>query len=234
MFIGKCYGSIAHLPGSRTGHTDKYITEGQARIATVKTRDYHDTVIVQEKLDGACVGVYMDDEYALYAITRGGRLCARSQYIHHHLFKDWIYERANRVREVLRPGERLVGEWLALAHGTRYDSSRVAAWEPFVAFDIMTGAIRLPLPEFQNRIGRLFNTPPVISYSLPCSIERARELQPTSSYGGEHVEGYVWRVERGEAENRKVDFLCKWVNNEFEPGALLPEFSGEFIWNWKP
>jgi len=230
MFTGKCYGSIGHLPGSRVGRTDKYITEGQAKIATVKARDYHDTVIVTEKLDGSCCGVYMDEEYALYAITRGGRLCAQSQYIHHHMFKDWIYERAERVRAVLRPGERLVGEWLALAHGTRYYPGHISTWEPFVAFDIMTLAKRLTYPEFQNRVGNLFNIPPLVSYGPPCPVEKARLIHPNSAYGGEHIEGFIWRVER----NDSVDFLCKWVDDAFEPGIFLPEFSGELIWNWKP
>ena len=36
------YGSIPHLPGSRLGSGDHHITEGQARILTVKTRDKHD------------------------------------------------------------------------------------------------------------------------------------------------------------------------------------------------
>jgi len=48
----KTYGHIPHLPGSRTGPGDHMCHEGQARIATVKTRDKHDTVIVTEKLDG--------------------------------------------------------------------------------------------------------------------------------------------------------------------------------------
>lgn len=44
----KNYGSIAHLPNSRMGEGDHKISDGQARIATIKTRDKHDRVIVQE------------------------------------------------------------------------------------------------------------------------------------------------------------------------------------------
>jgi hypothetical protein len=41
------------LPNSRLGEGDHCVTDGQARIATVKTRDQHDRITVQEKLDGS-------------------------------------------------------------------------------------------------------------------------------------------------------------------------------------
>ena len=47
----KNYGHIAHLPSSRMGPGDHSCELGQARIATLKARDRHDHVIVQEKLD---------------------------------------------------------------------------------------------------------------------------------------------------------------------------------------
>jgi len=235
MFEGKAYGSIAHLPGSRTGRTDKYVTPGQARIATHKARDSHDRIIVQEKLDGSCVAVYRDKEDAFYPLTRNGNLCNRSQFIHHHLFKDWCDMHLSRFKQVLEPGERLVGEWLALAHGTRYYPERVLGWEPFVAFDIMRGTRRLPYSEFAARVEEVFHTPPLVHQGGPFSIEAARKLHSESGYGGEHVEGYIWRVERNEyAKNGPyVDYLCKWVDDAFEPGILLPELSGNLVWNWE-
>jgi len=65
----KSYGSIGHLPGSRmdvnhakygTGKTvgkDFGVHPGMARIVTEKTRDKHDRIIVQEKLDGSNVSI---------------------------------------------------------------------------------------------------------------------------------------------------------------------------------
>lgn len=234
VFDGKCYGSIPHLPGSRVGRTDKYVAPGQARIATHKPRDSHDLVIVQEKLDGACVGVYRDND-AFYPLTRGGNLAVRSQFVHHHYFKLWAENRLARFQQVLQDGERLVGEWLALAHGTRYFPERVMGWEPFVAFDIMRGTRRLPYKQFVERVQGVFQIPPLVHSGGPISVERARELHPISEYGGEHVEGYVWRIERNEyAKNGPcVDFLAKWVDDAFEPGRLLPEMSGSLVWNWE-
>ena len=53
----KNYGHIAHLTGSRMGPGDHSCELSQARIATLKARDRHDHVIVQEKLDGTNLGV---------------------------------------------------------------------------------------------------------------------------------------------------------------------------------
>lgn len=54
---GKAYGSIGHLPHSRLGAGDHSVPDGQSKICCGKTRDKHDRVIVQEKLDGSCCAV---------------------------------------------------------------------------------------------------------------------------------------------------------------------------------
>ncbi|MFA5344758.1 MAG: RNA ligase family protein [Candidatus Omnitrophota bacterium] len=229
----KCYGSIGHLPGSRVGKTDHYITDGQARIATVKGRDCHDVVIVQEKLDGACVGVAKINN-ELVALTRAGNLCVRSQFPHHHTFVEWMYRHYNRFNALLDEGERVVGEWLALAHGTLYNNQQ-KGWEPFVAFDLMKGTERLVYQLFSRRVNKFFNTPPLISEGLPRTIDWVREECPESRYGGEHVEGYIWRVERNPyAKNGPyVDYLCKWVNPTYVAGKYLPEISNTLpVWNY--
>ena len=222
----KNYGHIPHLLGSRLGQHDHYITEGQTRIATVKARDCHDRIYVQEKLDGANVGVWkIDDE--LIPVTRSGNPCRKSTYLHHHYFSDWVFKHYDRFNNLLSEGERVAGEWLALAHGTRYFPGRVLGWEPFVAFDIFTPAnLRITYENFYNRVQGIFKMPPIVSYRRPCSIEFAKAIYPKSLYGGEHVEGFIWRVER----LGKVDFLCKWVDSAYSPGCLLDEL----IWNWKP
>jgi hypothetical protein len=231
---GKTYGSIAHLPNSRVGKTDRYITEGQARIATEKPRDSHDLVIIQEKLDGSCVGCYKKNG-SLHALTRSGNLCNRSAFIHHHHFEAWMWKHFARFHSVLQEGERIVGEYLGLAHGTRYYPERVLGWEPWVAFDIMVGSKRLPYAEFARRTEGVFRLPPTISIGPPQTVEWVMEACPRSLYGGEHVEGWIWRVERnGYAQGgARVDFLAKYVNPGFEAGCLLPQNSGKLVWNYE-
>jgi len=67
----KNYGSIGHLPGSRLGEGDHHMSEGQAKILTETPRDYKDLIIVQEKLDGANVGI-LRHEGNLVGLTRKG------------------------------------------------------------------------------------------------------------------------------------------------------------------
>lgn len=133
----KSYGSIPHLVGSRRGPRDYGVGDGQQRICCERARDKHDEIIVQEKLDGANVGVALKDDQIL-ALTRSGTLAHESDFAQHVLFADWVKRNEARFRAVLREGERIAGEWLALAHGTIYDLPH----EPFVAFDLMIGSER--------------------------------------------------------------------------------------------
>src|SRR5580704_2600874 len=86
----KNYGSIGHLPGSRRGPADHGVNEGQCRIATVKARDKHDHIIVQEKLDGSNVGVYRDGD-SIIPLQRVGYRAVSSPYRQHRMFHDWAW-----------------------------------------------------------------------------------------------------------------------------------------------
>lgn len=130
----KNYGSIGHLPCSRMGPGDHACHEGQQRIATEKARDKHDVIIVMEKVDGSNVGIArVGDE--IHALGRAGYLAQSSKYEQHQLFAAWVRESEEFWRDMLQPGERLVGEWLAQAHSTRY----TLPLGPFAAFDLMVG-----------------------------------------------------------------------------------------------
>ncbi len=236
----KSYGSIPHLPGSRIGIGDHKCHEGQERIATQKARDRHDLILVQEKLDGSNVGVArLNDQ--IYALTRSGYLASTSPYEQHHYFEKWVEQNKARFLAVLREGERLCGEWLMQAHGTRYNLKH----EPFVVFDLMKGSTRLVWDELSERIrAGEFVTPHLLHRGLPLSIEGALALLGVYGFHGalDPVEGAVWRVERNElirpasSERRwRVDFLVKYVRPDKVDGCYLPEVSGQPpVYNWFP
>lgn len=236
----KAYGSIPHLPGSRMGPADRSCHEGHLKIATEKKRDRHDTIIVQEKLDGSNVCVAKIDG-VLLPLTRAGYHANTSKYVQHHYFDEWVNEHYKRFDEVLQNGERMCGEWLAQAHGTIYNLRN----EPFFAFDIINGKTRMPYMEFVSRVGSNFIRPEVLSYGEPFSIENAMKKLDTYGYHGaaDPVEGAVWRVERNVLKNPgvsgervlKVDFLAKYVRPDKIDGKYLPEISGgKPVWNWQP
>jgi RNA ligase len=225
----KSYGHIGHLPGSRMGPGDHRVHDGQARIATAKTRDKHDTIIVREKLDGSNVSAARLADGAIVALGRAGYMAQTSPYEQHQLFAAWVRQNENRFG-FLNPGERLCGEWLAQAHGTIYRLTH----EPFVAFDLMRQEIRANHEEFESRVkGAGFETPHVLSIGPPVAIEAAMSMLGTHGFHGavDQVEGAVWRVER----EGEVDFLCKYVRPDKVDGCYLPELSGSgAVWNWRP
>jgi hypothetical protein len=230
----RSYGSIPHLPGSRRGPGDHGVNEGQARICCVQARDRHDLIIVQEKLDGSNVAVYRDGD-DLIPLTRAGYHAGTSPYAQHHMFADWVAEPDQRRRfsSVLESGERLCGEWLAQAHGTRYD---LANREPFVPFDLMRGQVRATHDELTAVIGTIFFLPYVLHAGGPCAVTDALYMLGTHGlYGAlDPVEGAVWRVER----KGKVDFMAKYVKPSKVDGAYLPDvpnsISAVEVWNWRP
>lgn len=216
----KNYGSIPHMKYSRMGTGDHSCSEGQERIATKESRDYKDLIIVQEKLDGSNVGIAKVNG-KIIALTRSGYLAETSPYEQHHKFTEWVALLGSTRFDNLKEGERIVGEWMYQAHGTRYNLPH----EPFVAFDLMTGHERTTFMEFTYRMARFdLITPRLIHLGQPISLKNVlKRLEPSGHGAIDSVEGAVWRVER----DGKVDFLIKYVRPDKEDGIYLPEISGK-------
>lgn len=229
----KSYGSIPHLIGSRPTPGDKGVHRGAHNICTLKTRDKHDIVIVMEKLDGSNVAVYRHHETGdLIALTRSGWPATTSRFAQHHMFAEYVRFNSVVLKNVIEPGERIVGEWLAQAHGTRYEIE----WDstPFFVFDIMREHRRLTMSAMLDRIdGTDLDTPCILHVGDALSIEEGLErLGPHGRHKAiDMAEGLVYRVER----NGEVDFLAKYVDPNKEDGCYLPEISGgNVVWNWRP
>lgn len=224
----KNYGSIPHLPGSKLGHGDFRIHEGQARILTEKARDKRDLIIVQEKLDGSNVAVANIDGQ-LVPLSRAGYTASSSKYEQHQLFAHWVRQNASRF-EFLQPGQRVVGEWLAQAHSVRYEVDDDSV---FAVFDLMVGHKRAPYERFVAAVGDALRTVPLLHVGGPLPVAEALALLGERGHYGakDPAEGLVFRCERDE----KVEFIAKFVRNEHVPGRLLPELTGaEAVWNWRP
>lgn len=224
----KNYGSIGHLPDSRIGPGDHHVHVGQGVICCTKKRDKHDVIIVTEKLDGSNCGVAKVNGEIL-ALGRAGYLAQTSKFEQHQLFAYWVRENVDRFDAALEEGQRIIGEWMAQAHGTRYKLPH----EPFVVFDIMTADERM---SWAGVIAKAtlcgFTTPRVIHQRDSISVADVLALLEPSGHGAlDSVEGAVWRVER----KGQFDFMAKYVRPDKIDGIYLPEQSGgEAIWNWRP
>lgn len=227
----KNYGSIGHLPNSRMGPTDSSVHEGQGRICTVKARDKYDVIIVTEKLDGSNVGIFRSSD-TISALGRAGHLAQSSKYEMHQLFAAWVREREQLFLNALEDGQRLVGEWVAQAHGTKY---ALNGREPFAAFDLMRDAERMPFAELQRVcVAWHIPTPKLLHVGGPISVEAAMAIHGEGALSCDEAEGVVYRVERRGA----FDFMAKWVRPDKIDGKYLPGVTGsvsaEPIWNWRP
>ncbi len=220
----KAYGSIPHLPNSRMGPGDHSIDAGSAKILTEKTRDKYDHIICQEKLDGSCVSVVLLNGQIL-ALGRAGYLASTSKYAQHNYFAAWVRKHESRFRAVLNEGERICGEWLVQAHGTRYTLRH----DPFVPFDLFVKNKRVTFYTLQQRCSANFELPYTIVNGCLTVDQVLEILGPNGKHGSiDPVEGAVWRCER----NGVVDFLAKYVRPDKKDGCYLPEISGgSAIWN---
>lgn len=223
----KSYGSIGHLPGSRIGPGDHHIDEGQAsKILGALPKG--DLLIVQEKLDGSNVGVCLKDG-EIIAIGRAGWRADSSPYEQHHAFARWVKTNEERFRRILSEGERVCGEWLALAHGTKYD---LTGREPFVAFDSFTAdERRLTFADHRAHVALASLAFPHVYHhgNAACPVESIVDAPSFhGAIGGK--EGVVYRWERPK-ENR-VLLLAKWVRPDkvdLTPG----ENETLMHWNWQ-
>lgn len=229
--MARLYGSIPHLPGSRAA-TDKTVDGAQAARCLDPSRARPgETVIVQEKLDGSCVVVRRDEHGAIEARGREGKLAADSRNEARRMFAVWVSEHVARFEKVIAPGEMLVGEWLALVHGTRYELTH----EPFVAFDLLSPSLqRIKVDALAARVAAAgLRTPAIVHRGPPIAIAAACTLLgPRGQHGAlDPPEGLVYRVECGDA----VVLVAKWVGHHKVDGAYLPENTGrEALYHWRP
>jgi len=229
---GKAYGSIPHLPGSKFGdRRDRGVPEGEDRLYLDRPHP-GDRVVVMEKLDGSCCAVLKQDGEIL-PLIRNGYPAAGSVWRQHRMFARWVRAKADTFAACLGDGDRVVGEWLAQAHGTRYD---LAGRQPFVVFDYFRGPRRLPALEAEARVqahGLAFV--PVLAAGpegLPVA-DALLLLGEHGHYGALYpAEGVVYRRETPDG----MVYLAKYVRPEAEPGRYLPgdDDPDKAVWNWPP
>ncbi|HEX4511925.1 MAG TPA: RNA ligase family protein [Polyangiaceae bacterium] len=220
------YPSIPHLPGSRAA-SDRVLQPAQARRFIDAAYVSTDVVIVEEKLDGSCVLAAREGD-AIVAYGRDGGLAAASLNEGRRMFAAWVEANAARFREVLGDGERIAGEWLALAHGIRYELPH----QPFVVFDVFCKDQRASREDVRERAKRgKLTMAGLVHEGGPIAIEDAvKRLGRGFSGAREMPEGVVYRIER---TGRVID-VAKWVRGDKVDGELLPEKTGrEAVWNWR-
>jgi hypothetical protein len=220
--VTRAYGSIPHLPGSRTGPSDKHAGEALLRRCTVDAKGAK--VTVQEKLDGSCVAV-LRDAHGVRAVGREGRLASASPNPGRRMFARWVAANQARFVALLAVGERAIGEWLALVHATPY----ALPHEPFVLFDLIRDGARAPAGVVEARgAAHGFVAPYVVHRGGALAVDVALARLGMGGHGARVVpEGVVYRVEG------KGIQVAKFVRADKVDGSLLPENTGQPAqWNY--
>lgn len=186
--------------------------------------------MVTEKLDGSCVLVGWEAG-ELVARVRSGHRAGASRFEQHRLFARWVGANADRFA-YLGPDERVAGEWLAQAHGTRYD---LAGRDPFVVFDVSRAAERSTWAQVVGLAGAAgLAVVPVVSDGPAVPVDRALGLLGEHGHYGavDPAEGLVYRCETAD----RVEFLAKWVRAGKVDGGYVPGLSTTRVetWNWRP
>jgi ATP-dependent RNA circularization protein (DNA/RNA ligase family) len=212
----KSYGSIPHLPGSKTGPKDYCLDDAAAYRVLNKTKEKHDKIQVTEKIDGSNVGVLkLNDK--LIPLNRAGYNCQDAPRAIHRTFAKWAYDNYDKFDDLLNEGERACGEWLGMVHGTFYDLTNR---DPFVIFDIITNHKRDHCQLLRERVNSAgLTNVPLIHFGDPKGLsELLYILNDNGYYGAKNkAEGLVFKTER----NKKIVNLCKYVRPEKEPGKYI-------------
>ena len=196
------YGKIPHLPNSKLGTGEHYITHGQSDILQKNAKGR--TVIVQRKYDGSNVGVIRQND-DIIALQRSGYPADSSPNLQHRQFAAWVKANEDAFRFALMDGERICGEWLLWAHGTRM---RLKS-SPFIAFDIFApNNKRIAWSEFSRIASPIFDIAETLHFE-PIRVDeiRAGVSRHYDLLDGDEHEGYVYRAEN----EGKFEFAAKYV-----------------------
>jgi len=157
-----------------------------------------DSVVVEEKLDGANVSLWLE-RGSVHISSRGGA-GAMDRAGQLGRLRAWAAEYDGALRPLLGTGLVVYGEWLWLTHGVRYD----ALPELLVVLDVWdrrTGFASAPERDSRARDSGLL-VPPLLFAGVLRTPERLSDLLGTSRWSSSPMEGAVLR--RGPGERVKV------------------------------
>lgn len=111
-------------PGAPRG--DKVLSPQEARDLLAQE------VVVEEKVDGANIGLSVDDQGNLQAQNRGSYLTREASHPQFKPLFRWLEARRDSLVDALFPDLMLFGEWCYAVHSVRY--TKLPDW--LLAFDV--------------------------------------------------------------------------------------------------
>ncbi|MDR2166390.1 MAG: RNA ligase family protein [Clostridiales bacterium] len=226
--IPRAFARVQHLPGSKMiDAQDKLLGAEQVKWLTLRRRTNADTVIITEKIDGMN-GAILRRNGLLHPLIRKGYDCRANPLPWINDFAKFVEDNAARFLSVLEEGERLCGEWMVKTHTLSYRLPH----EPFIAFDLIKDAERMPYLAFRERIAKGdFIAAGLIHLGEAMPTEMALQLMGAGYHGVIGApEGLVYRY-----EDSKRRFICsgKFVSNPLLGNDELFRANEEIFNRWK-
>lgn len=177
------YPRIPHLVGGR-GTVDD-LTLSPAVIVSLLGAP----VLVEEKVDGANVMLWIDDGLVEAALRSGPGAMDRAGQL--GPLRAWVAEHYGPLHEVLSDDRALYAEWMLLTHSSSYD--RLPAY--LVALDLWTPSTGF-LPAAERDVlcaGAGLVTPPHLWTGVASTVADLERLLGPSAWGSGPAEGLVVR-----------------------------------------
>lgn len=167
----------------------------------------HD-VLVEEKIDGANLGMYFDDQGAVQLQNRGSYIFSP----YHGQWKkipDWLKHHIDRLFDALGKDYMLFGEWCFARHSIEY--SRLPEW--FIGFDVYDLMHkRFLASSYRNEVLEQAGIPVIAEVGKGrFSLDDLVWLMNLSAYTESPCEGLYLRLESG----RWLENRAKLVRPEF-------------------
>jgi ATP-dependent RNA circularization protein (DNA/RNA ligase family) len=153
-------------------------------------------VVVEEKVDGSNLGIFVDTEGRLRAQSRGNYLAPGRSHAQWNPLWSWLAQREDTLQEGLAEDLMLFGEWCYARHSIAYDA--LPDW--FLGFDVFdTRSRQFWSVTRRNRWlhERLLNPVPEVKRGR-LQIDQLYSLLGASSLGSYRMEGIYLRKDQGE------------------------------------
>ena len=195
------YPRIPYLTVHASLSGDDLVLDAAARQQWLGER-----VLVEEKLDGANVCLWLGADGSVQSAGRSGA-GGRDRAQQFGRLRAWVAERSELLRPLLRQGRIVYGEWLYLRHTIAYN--RLPDY--FVGLDVrQSNGDFLSSRERDAELGSagLVAPPPLFAGRLE-TLDRLLNLLSGSAFGADPPEGAVLRSLEGRRS------LVKFVHPDF-------------------
>lgn len=213
--------------GEGTPRADKLLSDDE--VASFLAHE----VVVEEKIDGASLGLSSDKSGELLAQNRGSWLSPDTAHPQFRALWPWLAPRREALVDALWPDLILFGEWCAAVHSVHYDA--LPDW--FLGFDV-----------FDRSVGRFWSTrrrdellEHLGLHRVPrlgrgrFAVDGLVDLMTTSRVGSSPMEGIYVRTEselwlKGRAKLVRAEFV-QAIDTHWSRGPLHRNLLAHAAWS---